>query len=205
MPSSGQTISARYYAWNTSTGAPVTGDSGNHTLFRVDNGTKGSALSSPTIVELGGGWYNTSITTTAGTTVTFSIYGTSSTSNVVIAGLEYDFEQLPIAAPNAAGGLLTYGTGTGQLNPTSGLFGTPQTGDAYLLLHQANTELTNGSLPTVTSNLVAMIQYLFTAAKNKHVTSSAGGDILYKSDGSTVLSTSSIAFDGTTFTRGAAA
>lgn len=118
MPSSGATVLCRYYAWNTSTGAPLAGDSANHTLQSVVNGVKGSNLSSPTITDLGSGWYNTSIAT-ASTTLTQSIAGTSSTSNIVIAGIEYELETLPTATPGAAGGVFIAGTNAATTVTTS--------------------------------------------------------------------------------------
>jgi hypothetical protein len=73
---------------------------------------------------------------------------------------------LPAAAPNASGGLLTYGTGTGQLNPASGTFtsgsvttvasGTAQTGTGTSITLQVSgsstvTDLYKGNFVVISS------------------------------------------------------
>jgi hypothetical protein len=77
--------------------------------------------------------------------------------------------------------------------------GTPQTGDNYALLTNANTELT--SVPNTTSSIKSMIQFLFTYFRNKKTITSTT-ETLMKEDAATTLGTSTISDDGTTFTKG---
>ena len=46
-----QALTVCYVAWNTSTNAGQTGDSANHTLKLVQDGTEGSPTNSPSQVD----------------------------------------------------------------------------------------------------------------------------------------------------------
>ena len=78
-------------------------------------------------------------------------------------------------------------------------------GDPQLILTQerplaeANVEL--AAIPTTTSDLREMLQFLFEYFRNKR-TATADTETLYKEDASTPLGTSTLSDDGTTFTKG---
>jgi hypothetical protein len=125
MASYGQSVTVFYYAWNTASTAGQTADAANHTLYLVkDGGTPAVPTNSPaecSTAELPG-WYQLVLTAAEASHNTVLLGGVSATTSVVLCGSIMTFEQLPTAAPAASGGLLTFGTGTGQVNPNgSGL------------------------------------------------------------------------------------
>jgi hypothetical protein len=125
MASRGQSITLYYYAWNVVDSIPETGDVGNHTLRLVKDGGSGAPPSnSPTEIDSTNlkGWYQVTLLSAETTANSILLGGVSSTSGVVLCGTEVTLEQLPTAAPAASAGLLTFGSGAGQINPNgSGL------------------------------------------------------------------------------------
>lgn len=122
MASRGQSIVVTYTAWDTSVPGPKTGDVANHTLRWVKDGVSAAPTNSPTEVDSTNapGEYKVTLTSAECTADVGKLCGKSSTANVVIVPVAVTFEQLPTAAPAAANGLPTFGTGTGQLNPSGG-------------------------------------------------------------------------------------
>ena len=122
MASRGQSVTITYRAWNTGTQAFQTGDVGNHTLRWIKDGTAAAPTNSPSQVDAtyAPGVYKLTLTTSETTCNTGTLTGTSSTSNVKIFPVDIAFEQLPTAAPESSGGLPTIGTGSGQINLSSG-------------------------------------------------------------------------------------
>lgn len=147
MPSYGQTVTLQYVAWDTSANAGKTGDVANHTLKWVKDGTSSSVTNSAAEVDSTNapGVYKLVMTATEASCQVGTLCGKSSTSNVVIIPITVTFENLPTASPNAAGGLLTYGSSTGQLNPSSGAM--PVSGTVTL----AAATHTGATIPTVTT------------------------------------------------------
>lgn len=92
---------------------------------------------------------------------------------------------------NIVGTLSTLTTYTGN---------TPQTGDGYLQLTQAQAEPGQGS-PAVNASVVAKISYLYKAFRNK-VTQTSVTYSLFADDNVTVDQKSTVSDDGVTFTRG---
>lgn len=105
-----------YLAWNVSTNLPVTGDSANHTLYWIKDGTLAAVTNAP--AEVSGavfpGAYKIVLTAAEMTCWQGKLGGKSSTSNVQIMPEGVSNVYLPTAAPNAAGGLLI--TAAGSLN-----------------------------------------------------------------------------------------
>jgi len=122
MASKGQSLTVQYVAWDTSANAGKTGDVGNHTLRWVKDGTSAAPDNSPSEVDATNapGIYKLTLTADECNCWVGTLCGKSSTSNVSIMPLTVTFEQLPTAAPAASGGLITRGTGTGQLQVYSG-------------------------------------------------------------------------------------
>lgn len=118
MSSQGTSVTLVYMAYNTSTGAYVTGDVANHTLKLVKDGTEASPTNSPSEVDATNakGAYKLVLTSAETSFNVVWLGGVSSTANVIIIPTQISFELLPTAAPNASGGLLTFGTGAGQMN-----------------------------------------------------------------------------------------
>lgn len=108
-----------YIAWDTVNQIGKTGDSGNHTLRWIKNGTASSPTNSPTEVDSTNckGVYKLTLTAAECEAYTGCLTVQSATSGIVIMPQTFTFEQLPDAAPNASGGLLTVGTSAGQINP----------------------------------------------------------------------------------------
>ncbi len=123
MPSRGQSCWLTYVAWNTATNTYASGDGVNHSIQLVKDGVEAAPTNA--VFEIDGtarpGLYAVAATS-AETQFNFvNIGGKSSTVNVVVIDRTYAFDQLPIPAPAANGGLLTYGSGAGQLTTgTSG-------------------------------------------------------------------------------------
>ena len=107
--------------------------------------------STPPYVE--GKVYKATITATQAQCQVGTLAGKSSTTGITIIPITVTFENLPTALPAASGGLLTVGTGAGQINP-SGTGKVPAT--------VASTD--------VTGNVAADVQTI----KTQTVTCSAG-------------------------------
>lgn len=112
MPSYGQSVTLQYTAWNTSTNAYVTGDSANHTLRWVKDGTASAPTNSPSEVDATNapGIYKVVLTSTEAQCQVGTLAGKSSTSNVILIGITVTFENLPTASPGAANGVFIAGT-----------------------------------------------------------------------------------------------
>jgi len=107
MASRGQTITIEYYAWDTAANVYKTGDVANHTLRWTKDGTASAPTNSPAEVDATNkpGAYKLVLTGTEATCDIGILGGKSSTANIVLAPTHVSFEQLPTAAPDAAGGL----------------------------------------------------------------------------------------------------
>jgi hypothetical protein len=141
MPSYGVSVTLQYCAWNTGTNAGQTGDASNHTLRWIKDGVEDTSTF-PSASEVDAtncpGVYKATITATQCQCQCGTLAGKSSTSSVSIIPMTVTFENLPSAAPAAAGGLPTIGTGSGQITLASGA----------VLLQPTQTGVT---IPTVTS------------------------------------------------------
>jgi hypothetical protein len=120
MPLKDQALTVCYVAWNTSTNAGQTGDATNHTLKLIQDGTEGSPTNSPAQVDSTNapGVYSLALTAADMNYNCVVLCGKSSTANVVVIPLVITTERgvLPTVAPTNAGGFITLGTGSGQLN-----------------------------------------------------------------------------------------
>jgi len=107
MASRGQTLTITYVAWDTDANAGKTGDVANHTLRWVKDGTSAAPDNSPSEVDATNapGIYKITLTGTECTCWVGVLAGKSSTADVVVMPVTIAFEQLPTAAPDAAGGL----------------------------------------------------------------------------------------------------
>jgi hypothetical protein len=109
MPSRGQAITITYVAWDTAQNQGKTGDAANHTLRWIKDGTPAAPANSPAEVDATSapGVYRLALTAAECTCDFGDLAGTSSTADVSIIPKSVAFEQLPTAAPAAAGGLAT--------------------------------------------------------------------------------------------------
>lgn len=107
MASRGQSITVTYTAWDTSANTGKTGDAANHTLRWVKDGTSAAPTNAASEVDATNapGVYKITLTGTECTCDVGVLSGKSSTGNVVVIPTTITFEQLPTAAPDAAGGL----------------------------------------------------------------------------------------------------
>lgn len=149
MAIKGQPLTVTYVAWNTSTGAYQTGDAANHTLYKIKDGAAPAATtnspSEPSSTETPG-VYQIALTAAEMTAAAVRVAGTSSTSGVVLifAG-DIITEQgvLPGGTtPATAGGLLTIGSGAGQIAPDgAGNVHATDTGGNALATHNDATTI----------------------------------------------------------------
>lgn len=107
MASRGQSVTVAYIAWDTSANDGKTGDVLNHTLRVVKDGTSAAPTNSPAEVDSvnAPGVYKITLTATECTADCVVVCGKSSTPSVSIMPITVMFEQLPTAAPTAAGGV----------------------------------------------------------------------------------------------------
>lgn len=161
MATYGKQMTVCYIAWDSSLGAPKTGDVANHTLRWIKDGTSSVPTNSASEVDATNapGIYKITLTATETQTPFGVLSGKSSTSNVVIAPISVSFENIPDAAPGATGGLPTLDVdGNISASLPNGEI-TSATFDSTALLEIRNTFLIlNDSLtsPTVTSTTVSL-------------------------------------------------
>lgn len=146
----GVSLTITYTAWNTSTNAPQTGDVSNHTIKVCKDGVEATATNSPSEVDSTNfkGEYKLVLTSTEMTCDFITIGGVSSTANVVIVPVKIATEHgvLPTVQQGNAGAVLTSGTGTAQLNVSSGkapatLAATDVTGNVAADLQTIKTQI----------------------------------------------------------------
>lgn len=122
MSSKGQSVIIKYWAWNATVGAYQSGDSSNHNLNLYKDATEATPTNA--VVEPDGtntpGLYYVALTSAETNFNTVTIAGKSSTAGVSIFGQTISFENLPIPAVTLAGGLLTVGSGAGQISSNTG-------------------------------------------------------------------------------------
>ena len=103
----GQATTVTYYAWNTSTNTPVTGDVANHSVYLVKDGTL--AATTNAAAEVSGavfpGLYKVALTAAEMTCWMWELGGKSTTANVVLLPKSGSNVYLPLAAPGATAGL----------------------------------------------------------------------------------------------------
>lgn len=132
MPSRGQSLTVEFTVWDATNNAPKTGDNSNLTLYWNKDGTASTTTNASSEVSSSNqpGTYKITLTSSECTCDFGRLHGKSSSSGCYVIPLDIAFEQLPTAAPAANGGLPTVnasnavlvqtGTGTGQLDFTSG-------------------------------------------------------------------------------------
>lgn len=130
MPSSGQTVTLTYYAFDTSANAYKTGDAANHTLYWTKDGTPTLATNAGAEVDATHkpGEYKCVMTAAEATCQVGTLGGKSSTANIILISAQIAFENLPTAAFPATGGLITQGSGAGQLTTATGSVNLASTG-----------------------------------------------------------------------------
>lgn len=103
----GQATTVTYYAWNTSTNTPVTGDVANHSVYLVKDGTL--ATTTNAAAEVSGavfpGLYKVALTATEMTCWMWELGGKSATANVVLLPKSGSNVYLPLTAPGSSTGL----------------------------------------------------------------------------------------------------
>jgi hypothetical protein len=115
------------------------------------------------------------------------------------AGIQaiWDYATSLLTAVGSIGKLLVTNIDA-TIGSRSTLGGTAQTGDAYGLLNSAQAE--PSSVPAANASPVAKIGYVFAKMRNKRLTT-ATSDILRNDGDSAAIATSTLADDGTTFSR----
>ncbi len=95
MATRGTSIVACYMAWDTTNNVGKTGDSGNHTLKWVKDGTSATATNAAAEVDSTNcpGLYKVTLTTTETTCDSGTLHGKSSTSAISIMPISFTFEQ----------------------------------------------------------------------------------------------------------------
>lgn len=99
MASYGQSVTVSYMAYNTNTGAYVTGDLANHTIKVIKDGTETSPTNAPYEADNNNmpGMYALTLTAAEAQHNVVIIGGKSSSANVIIIPTIISFEQLPQA------------------------------------------------------------------------------------------------------------
>lgn len=126
MPSRGQSGVATVMEWNTVNNTFQSGNAAATVLWFVKDGVLTTPANQAAITEISGsgggplGAYAIAFTSAEATCNTLWIGGQSSTANVAIIPITLTFEQLPVAALGANNGLITVGSGIGQMTMMSG-------------------------------------------------------------------------------------
>lgn len=107
-------ITLCYVAYNVSTGAMVTGDGSNHTLYWSKDGTASAAANGPHGTEVSSahmpGIYSCVMTSTETDCEDGVLGGSSTTANVILIPTQVAFVYVPNAVAGASGGLLIAGS-----------------------------------------------------------------------------------------------
>ena len=139
MATYGKSMTITYTAWDTSANAPKTGDSANHTLRWIKDGTAAAPTNSASEVDATNapGEYKVTLTSAEAQTPIGKLAGASSTADVSIIPVSIAFEHIPDAAPDAAGGLPVSDAGGLDLDTLLGALNghTAQTGDSYAIVN----------------------------------------------------------------------
>ncbi len=119
MASSGQAITQCVYAFIAASNLPKTGDAANIALQIIADGVAATPAGTVTEVSAANapGIYKVALTGAENTGFGMMLAGKSSTIGVSVLPTDWTNEQLPTAAPNAANGLITRGSGAGQIAP----------------------------------------------------------------------------------------
>ena len=139
MATYGKSMTITYTAWDTSANAPKTGDSANHTLRWIKDGTAAAPTNSASEVDATNapGEYKVTLTSAEAQTPIGKLAGASSTADVSIIPVSIAFEHIPDAAPDAAGGLPVSDAGGLDLDTLLGALNghTAQTGDSFAIVN----------------------------------------------------------------------
>lgn len=94
MPRINSAVTVCYRAWDTSANAAKTGDAANHTLCYVADGAVGTPTNSPAEIDATNlpGWYKIALTAGENTGALMLLDGVSSTSDVVLWGVQWSNE-----------------------------------------------------------------------------------------------------------------
>lgn len=119
-----QALTVCYVAWDTSANAGKTGDSANHTIKLVQDGTEAAATNAPAEVDSTNapGVYKLALTAGDMNFNCVVLCGKSSTAGIAIIPVTIVTERgvLPTVAPASSGGFVTAGTSANQLSTASG-------------------------------------------------------------------------------------
>lgn len=176
-------MTLQFVAWDTSANAGKTGDSANFTMRWVKDGTSAAPTNSPTQVDATNapGVYSLTITATEADCNIGTLCGKSATANISIIPITIQFERLPDAAPAASGGLLTFGSSTGQLNVSGGkapatLASTDVTGNVSADVQTIKTEAVTCSAPVTVEAFVGTSTAAIAVDGSGHVTAGTVSD-----------------------------
>lgn len=125
MPSRGQAFIATWGAWDTTNNKWKVGDAANQTAALIKDGAP-ALPTNPTITELSSatvniqGVYAIALTSAETNVNTIWVGATSSSTAIYIVPTTYTMELLPVFALGANQGLITQGSGAGQMTMSSG-------------------------------------------------------------------------------------
>lgn len=182
----GKQFVAYYGAWDTSANTWKTGDSANHSMSWVKDGTRSATTNAAAEVDATNtpGQYKVTITATEADCTSGMIAGKSSTANIQIVPTSYTFEYLPDAVPGASGGLLIAGSNaattlasltiTGALTVSDGVIISASTASRAGL---AITGAASGNAVTLTAGSSAY-GLAMTGAHGISITTSTGAGLL---------------------------
>jgi hypothetical protein len=119
MASSGLAMTGYLYSFTQATNAGKTGDAANMVARIVADGTEATPAGAVTEVDATNcpGLYKVALTGAENTGFGMVLHGKTTTGGVTVLPFMWTNEQLPTAAPAAANGLITRGSGAGQIAP----------------------------------------------------------------------------------------
>lgn len=198
MASKGQTLTVSFVAWDATNNTGKTGDAANLTLRWVKDGTIAAldGMPSPSEVDATNapGVYKVALSAADCTCNIGTLCGKSSTSGVKVIPVQIAFENLPTAAPAAAGGVPTV-DGSNRVAGLVDVTGFKLASDG---LDSISTTAPTGVAANFREMVVQTWRRFF-----KKSTLTATQLKTFGDNGTTVLTTQAVSDDGTTQTQGA--
>ncbi len=182
MASSGQPVTMCVYAFTEATNVPKTGDAANISVKLIADGTAATPAGTVTEVDATNapGVYKVALTGAENTGFGMMLAGKSTTGGIAVIPTPWTNEQLPTAAAAAANGLLTRGTGVGQINPDGAgnvpLSATVENAIADAILDRANAIETSITVRQALRYIAAAVDGVLSGAGTGTITIQAIGN-----------------------------
>jgi len=176
MASSGLAMTGYLYSFTEATNVPKTGDAANMVARILADGAEATPAGAVTEIDATNcpGLYKVALTAAENTGFGMALHGKTTTGGVAVLPMFWTNEQLPTAAPAAANGIITRGTGVGQIAPDGSgnvpLSATVENAIADAILDRANAIETNITMRQALRYIAAAVDGVLSGAGTGTVT-----------------------------------